>query len=154
MQNRRKQKLIDWPIQGRILGLIIAAVLLTSLILGGFIWYCIEVINQFTYQVGVETALGELVISRLYYFGTLAVLGIIAVILFLLLLGIQFSHRLAGPLYRIRRDLEQMRRSGKINVIYTRAKDFHQELVRVLNHFLLDCRKQIKKNEEGEEESQ
>ena len=148
MENRRRRKLIDWQIQGRMIGLVVAAVFSTALVLGSFIWYCVEVILHLSQQAGVEAQFGELILGQIYYFGTLVILGLLAVLLLLILLTIRFSHRLAGPLYRIKKDLKKMRNSGKINVIYIRARDFHQELVRSLNHLLLDCRKKIEKKTE------
>ena len=149
MENRRRRKLIDWPIQGRMVGLVVGAVVLSAIVLGSFIWYCMEVIFHLSQHAGVDPQFGEMIVSQFYYFGTLVILGLVVVLLLLLLLTIRFSHRLAGPLYRVRKDLDKMRNSGKINVIYIRSRDFHQELVRSLNHLLLDCRKKIeKKNEE------
>ncbi|MGM0380712.1 MAG: hypothetical protein ACQEP7_01885 [bacterium] len=151
MANRRKRKLINWSIQGRMVGLVVGAVLLTSLVLGSFIWYCIKVIDVLSRQAALRPEFREIISGQLFYFGILVILGILAVLILLILLTIRFSHRLAGPLYRVRQDLEQMRNSGKINVIYIRARDFHQELVRSLNHLLLECRKKIE-NANPEEE--
>ncbi len=51
--------------------------------------------------------------------------------------GMIFSHRIAGPIYRMQTDLLNMvaDQSGKIKMIHFRKKDFFKELAAAFNQF-------------------
>ena len=142
MDNRRRQKIVDWAVQGRIIVLVLAGVLLTTVVFAGFTWYCVETIASISRSHPHVVA--ENINAQLRYFGIMTFLGVLTVIVFLLLLAIRMSHRMAGPIFRIKKDLDQMRNSGKINIIYIRTDDFHGDAVRAINQMLLYCRKKIK----------
>ena len=44
-----------------------------------------------------------------------------------------FSHKIAGPIYRIRKSLQQVQKEGKWETMYTRKGDYFPELVSDIN---------------------
>ncbi len=139
MDNRRTKKIINPGIQGRILVLVLAAIILTVAMMGGFVWFCVQTIENLAQS---HPYMDYATISEnIRYFSVMSFLGILTLAIFLILLTVRLTHRMAGPIFRIKKEMDQMRSSGKINIIYIRSDDFHQDVVRSINQFLLYCRK-------------
>jgi nitrogen fixation/metabolism regulation signal transduction histidine kinase len=62
-------------------------------------------------------------------------------ILLLMIFGLFYSHRMAGPLYRIQKNLKELKQGESVTEIQIRKNDHFQELVGLLNDLL----KKIKK---------
>ena len=57
-------------------------------------------------------------------------------VLFSIGYGILFSHRIAGPLYRLRMHLDQQRKEKKLKPLHFREADFFQEIPESYNHMI------------------
>ncbi len=138
MKNRRKTLVVDWQLQGRMILLVLVPVLLTLLICAGFGWYSLYIIEE----AGIAEQLNLLseVAKHLQRIGLLVFLGVMAVLFLSLLVTIRFSNKVVGPIYRIKEDLDAMRQNDSMDLIYTRQGDYHQQLVRSLNNFIINTR--------------
>lgn len=58
----------------------------------------------------------------------------LVVLAVLLTWGLMLSHRIAGPIYRICKDLKAAKETGDLKPIQMREKDYFQELGTALNH--------------------
>lgn len=142
MENRRSRKIVNFAVQGRIIVLVLLGIILTTVMLSGFIWFCLGTVE--TLATSNPYVDYDAISANVRYFSILSFLGILIVAIFLILLAIRMSHRMAGPIFRIKKEMDQMRSSGQINIIYVRSDDFHQDAVRSINQFLLYCRKKIR----------
>lgn len=57
-------------------------------------------------------------------------------VLLIVVFGIFYSHKLAGPLYRIETDLKYMLDNDEVHPIHLRKNDFYQNLADLLNQFI------------------
>ncbi len=146
MENRRSRLVVDWSIQGRILGMVLGCILLTALVMGGFVWYCLSVLEQVN---ALYPRASQLMFEHsIYKMAILTGLGLAVVVIYAFLLAIRFSHRLVGPIFRIREELIEMRDRDELDLVYTRKNDFHKDLVRALNNFIINFRDRLEKPEE------
>jgi hypothetical protein len=128
-QNRRRQMVIDRPVQSRIILTVswppAVALAFTSLVLG---YLCIR-LSEEALQAQIE--LPSLIPIFMTVMGFLLVAST-----YLAFNALKFSHRIAGPMYRIRKTLEAVE-AGDLGV---RAKlrdgDFLVEVAEQLNGFL------------------
>lgn len=126
VQNKRKRlRLVDKEVQMKYLGLLVSIVLFTSLIFSGIIWRTIKI---------VEKNQTSLVNSPPY--GTIAGLVGIAV-LFCLLASVYFglltSHRFMGPLYRLKKSIDELVKGSYGGKISFRENDLKFRLAQVYN---------------------
>lgn len=56
-------------------------------------------------------------------------------------LGIKLSHRVAGPIYRMTKHLEQLSESGEVREVKFREKDYFLELENEFNKFIRNNKK-------------
>lgn len=62
------------------------------------------------------------------FFITAGVISIISIFL-----GVRFSHRLAGPIFRLKKELQRLNAGEKIDPIHLRDSDYFKELAEELN---------------------
>ncbi|MFB6347568.1 MAG: hypothetical protein ABEK50_17770 [bacterium] len=134
MEERSWFNLINFNIQFRLMFILISAILFNTLLMGGFIWYCLSLMFE-------DVSLGAIIqgISpQMMSYGvvtTVAVLvagGLFCVVLF------RETHRIVGPIYRIKEELKTIHETGSVKPISVRSDDHFQELVKELNLVLLD----------------
>jgi len=60
------------------------------------------------------------------------------ILIFLVTGGVIYSHRIAGPLYKMRKHMQDITKGKKLDTleIQFRRKDFFQEMVSVYNHMI------------------
>lgn len=146
MDSRRNQLIVNWKVQGRILGLIIGAVFLSALVMGGLLYYCLSVLYEIS---ALHPEIAAMVFERsVIKLIALTGLGLLVVIIYASLLAIRFSNRVVGPIYRITQELEEMRNNDRLDLIYTRKQDFHKGLVRALNNFIINFRDEVEAESE------
>lgn len=134
MTQQRRFRIIEGEIQWWIFNTVIAGILLTVAISAALITYLLSL---------VRTTLSGLPPDRLEWFLNRAVdATAFAVMIEVLMISIAgfyalyASHRIAGPLYRIREDLREMAASGKSFPIHTRPNDKLVSLVATINQVL------------------
>ncbi|GEM_PF-7083084 len=147
MKNRRKKLVVDWQIQGRMLLLVLIPVLLTLILAGSVGWYAFYLLD--TAGILEQLSMQPEITNSLLRISLLAFLGVMALLCLSLLVALRFSNQVVGPIYRIKEDLNAMRQNDSLDLIYTRRGDYHQQLVRSLNNFIINLRDLF----EGEENS-
>ncbi len=60
------------------------------------------------------------------------------IMIFSAIYGLVLSNKIAGPIYRIQKDLERLREGQSIDRIHVRKDDYFQELAVIINRILLD----------------
>lgn len=69
----------------------------------------------------------------------------IGALIFLTLLGILLSHRVAGPVLRVQKHLENLAEGKTLEDVTFREKDYFPELAQSMNGFVAKYRKLVKK---------
>lgn len=133
MKERRTYSVVDSPIQLRLLAVVTGLFLVVALLGGSYVWYLLETINSVSSgQLEFTPAL----YSTLYYKGLVTLFSLIFTVFVGLFLIIRESHRVVGPLFRLKDELRQMRSTGKIRMLTIRDRDRIHGFVRELNQLL------------------
>lgn len=134
--NQRWYSLVNIPVQGGILALFVLGLLMHIVILGAFTAYCLWIFDLFVgFEVMHQSGMG-VTVELLWENGSIALGALLVVLAFFCLATLKLSHRIAGPLYRVKDDLREMARTGEIREISVRRDDFFRTFVRELNRVL------------------
>ncbi len=111
---RRIRFLVKKGMQFRFLGLILISVLLPTLLVGACLYWLI--FSMMAQQLGIPESIAynlPPVISRV---NGILIVGLPVLLLLLLGWGLLLSHRIAGPIYRLERELDRIAREGDFSV--------------------------------------
>ncbi|MBI4055317.1 MAG: hypothetical protein HY402_04200 [Elusimicrobia bacterium] len=141
MTFRRRKYWILPDFQGRMIrrwvGLVFLAIVFTNLVTLGFVWYQdLQTRGSFFY-VSHELGTDPIIVPRweIILPSLLVALGI--GFLLTVLAGIFYSHRLAGPLYRIHTALQEFAAGKSPGPIQLRKNDELKELAEDINRLLI-----------------
>lgn len=129
----RRQYLVNKQIQFSYAWLLILCVGIVIIIFGASLWYLMEVF---------QNIVGEEVLPKVYIntvqnqFLMGIILALIIVSCLLLVLGVYASHRVAGPMYRIAKNLNLIGVEEQIDTIQIRRKDQLKEMADAFNHMV------------------
>jgi len=131
---KRKNYLINKPLQFAYAGITVWLLLIAIILIGTFTYYItlntilnqLQVKNQLVDAYKTVSTINLILIKRV---GILLIL----VILFALILEIFFLHRIAGPIYRIEKTLNDIAEGKKVQPIKLRKKDFFKSLAASVN---------------------
>ena len=111
---KRRKFLVKKGMQFRFLGLILISVLFPTLLVGACLYWLI--FSMMAQQLGIPESIAynlPPVISRV---DGILIVGLPVLLLLLLGWGLLLSHRIAGPIYRLERELNRMAREGDFSV--------------------------------------
>ncbi len=131
---RRKNYLINKPLQFTYTGIAIWLLLIAIILVGTFTYYItlntilnqLQMENQLIDAYKIVSKINSILIKRL---GILLIL----VIFFAFILEILFLHRISGPIYRIEKTLNDIADGKKVQPIKLRKKDFFKSLAVSVN---------------------
>jgi methyl-accepting chemotaxis protein len=134
---RRRNYLINKTLQFAYSGLAIWILLIAIILIGSFTYYItlqtilseMEAQNQLFNAYQVVKNINMILGKRLG-------LMLTAVIIFTLVLEIFYLHRIAGPVYRIQKTLNEMSEGKKIDSVRLREKDFFKTLAEAVNNLI------------------
>ena len=135
MLRRRKNYLINKPMQFAYMGIAIW-LLLVGIILAGTVTYYITLDTILTQMEATRTFSGQMYEVVRAINSVLSVkIGVLLVFLVVLtgVLEILYMHRLAGPVYRIERTLREVIEGRGFSPIHLRQKDFFKSLADAVN---------------------
>jgi len=133
---RRWHSLINIPIQLGILGLFVTGMFLVTMIFCSLLWYCLHLLYSSLILLTHDPLLLEHV-QEIVWERASVVLGTLLIVVSIAgFLIIRLTNRIAGPIYRINQELQEMIRKGEAHEIRVREGDFFQDLVARLNRLL------------------
>ena len=141
MFKRRKQYFIKKRLQFKYLLFVFSAMLLPTLVCGTALYYLIW--QTVAAEVAVPEAIAESLIPALEKVNMILLITLPIIFVVMLLLAIIISHRIAGPIYRIEKELAEISKGDYSRRIKLRSRDELQEIAEGVNS-LLDV---LKKNE-------
>jgi len=133
----RKQYLVNRELQLSYTRLLIICVAIVILIFGLSLWYQSKI-----YLSALQEAIGEEALPHSYVvstqnrflIGSFVAMAIISCLLFIL--GIYSSHRIAGPMYRITKNMKLVGMENDVDTIQIRKKDQLKEMADAFNHMV------------------
>lgn len=123
-KERRRQYLVNKKLQFEFVRLLIIQAAVPIITLGILLY----MVNNM-YLLSIQTIIGSTIISdteidsvlNFSIFAMSALLAVMAVLLWYL--GIRFSHRIAGPLYKLEKGMDKLANGEKVEPIYFRKTD-------------------------------
>ena len=127
------------PIQSKYLFIVVMAMLVPTLLLSGCLYFLFFTFmaEQFALPEGIYVML----MPVFYKINLLMILGVPAVFTLVLAWAFAISHRFAGPIERVERELDEMLAASSWDrKIQLRAKDDLSGLVDRINRVIASCR--------------
>jgi len=131
---KRKKILINKPVQFIFTGITIYFILIVIIVIGGLTYFItlntilsqLEIENKFINAYEIVKNINILLLKRI---------GILVILLIILVfyLEIRFLHRIAGPLFRIEKTLQEISEGKEVEPIKLRKKDFYKSLAESVN---------------------
>lgn len=133
-RNKRKKRLLGTPIQTKLLILIFASATIPTAITVGVLYYLI--LSLLDWQLGASVAFSAhlIFIAKQIHFIFFMTLPLFFLLLWLV--SLELSNRIAGPLYRLERELDARISGAAHGEIRLRAKDELRELVKKINKLI------------------
>ena len=134
IKNRRRRYVVEKKLQTEFTFLMLVQMVIPTLIFGVFIY-----LGSKMYLSCIQSIIGNSAISDPYVDGILNFLllslagFLIVVVLLLIFLGIRFSHHVAGPIYRLKRDMKKLAKGDKIEHLQFRKTDMLNGIDEQLN---------------------
>jgi methyl-accepting chemotaxis protein len=135
----RRQYLVNKNLQLSYAWLLVLCVGLVILIFGLSLWYINNIyVGLFHKILGEEVLPQEYVTSIQRQFIVAIPIGLVIISCLLLALGIYASHRIAGPMYRITKNLGLvgMNNESELDTIQIRKRDQLKEMADAFNHMV------------------
>lgn len=136
MEERRWFSLVNIPLQGGLITAVSGAIIFSSIPLGAYIIFLLNVFFNRLYEFLPSPTLVSHVQKSLMLMGYLVVGTYLITVAVFVLLMMWISNRIAGPIYRISRELDRMAQTGEIDTVDVREGDFFEDLVVSLNGLL------------------
>ncbi len=133
-KNRRRKKFIGTPFQKKILLLVFLAALIPMGIAAFCLYYLI--FNLMAWQIGIPEAVACNLIPVARRVNLIILVSLPVVLLVIWKVALELSHRIAGPLYRLEKELGErivFDRKGPISV---RRNDELKSLVEKINKLI------------------
>lgn len=132
--NRRKIKYLGTPIQKKLLFFICIAALIPAGIVAVCLYYLI--FNLLAGELAIPEAIAYTLLPVAKKVNLIILISLPTVLLIIWLMALEFSNRIAGPLYRIEKELDQRISGEKKGAIKLRRKDEMKDLVDKINKIL------------------
>jgi len=131
---KRRNYLVNKPLQFAYAGIAIWLLLIAIILVGTFTYYItlntilnqLQMENQLIDAYRIVSTINSILIKRIGFL-------LIFVILLALILEILFLHRIAGPIYKIEKTLNDIANGKKVQPIKLRKKDFFKSLAASVN---------------------
>lgn len=134
MFERRKMVFINKKLQLHYVLFVFLAMIVTTLISVGGAYYLIW--QTIAAELAIPEIIAETLLPALNKVNIMLLVSLPLVFLVIILLAVAVSHRIAGPIYRVERDLEEIVKGDYSRRIKFRVGDDLQELAEGINKLL------------------
>ncbi len=139
---RRKRYLVKKGLQFRYLGLILAAVVLPALLISGCFYYLI--FSLMAEQLAIPESIAYNLMPVFHKINAILIIGMPLIIVMLLILGLRISHKIAGPIYRLEKELDEIAKGNFAIRIKMRSRDELIGIAQKINRILDRAQEKIK----------
>lgn len=134
MFNRRRKYFIKKRLQFKYLLFVLLAMLIPTTVCGGVLYYLIW--QTIAAEIAIPEMLAENLVPALNKVNIILSISLPLVFLLMLLLSIYISHKIAGPVYRLERELIEIANGDYSRRIKFRSNDELQEIADNINKLL------------------
>lgn len=132
--NRRRKKYLGTAFQKKLLFLVFASSIIPAAVVALGLYYLI--FNTLALEMVIPEVIAYNLLPLLRKVNLIIGITLPIVLVVIWFLALELSHRIAGPLYRIEKELDEMLQSGKRGPIKLRPKDELKSLADKLNRLL------------------
>jgi len=132
--NKRRRKYLGGSFQNKMLFLVFASATIPATIVTLCLYYLI--FNTLAWQMVIPESIAYNLIPVLQRVNIILAISIPIVLIILWLIALELSHRVAGPVYRIEKELEDRISGEKQGPIKLRKNDEFQSLADKINQFI------------------
>jgi nitrogen fixation/metabolism regulation signal transduction histidine kinase len=133
-QNKRKKKFVGTSLQRKLLILIFASAVIPAAIIAISLYYL--VFNLLAYQMGIPEFIAYNLLPVVHKVNLIIFIAVPISLFLIWLVAIDLSNRIAGPIYRMERELNARLTGEKSGPISVRKKDEIRPLVEKINKLI------------------
>jgi signal transduction histidine kinase len=141
-KRKRRQLFIKGTLQGRYLRLLVLAMFLPTVFIGGCLYYLI--LHIMAEEIVFPDAIASLLFPAIQKINIIILIGLPVLFFVILILGLFLSHRIAGPVFRLERDLEEIAEGHFDRRIAFRKKDEMRSVAEKVNRLLDKVQERLK----------
>lgn len=141
---RRKKYLVKIGLQFRYLGLILAAVILPVFLISACLYYL--VFQLMAEQLAIPESIAFNLMPVFHKINFILIFGVPVIAAALLFLGLSISHRIAGPIFRIEKELAEISKGDFSRRIKLRKRDELASVAGAINRLLDKVEPKLKKH--------
>lgn len=134
IENKRKKKFIGTSVQKKTLFLVFIAAALPTVITGACLYYLI--FNMMASQLGIPEAIAYNVIPVARKINIIIAVALPITLAAIWLMALEFSNRIAGPIYRLERELDKVISGERVSHIRLRKNDELKVLADKINKLI------------------
>ena len=132
--NRRRKKYLGTVFQKKLLFLVFASALIPAVIVAVCMYYLI--FNMLAVQMVFPEAIANNLMPVLHKVNIILGVSIPITLLLIWIIALELSHRIAGPIYRLEKELDERISGAKQGPVKLRKKDEFKLLVDKLNKLI------------------
>lgn len=132
--NKRRIKYLGTPFQKKLLFLVFASAVIPAVIISACLYYL--VFHMLAIQMAFPEAIAYNVMPVLHKVNIILAISLPVCLFLIWVISLELSHRAAGPLYRMEKELDERIRGQKQGPIKLRKNDEFKSFVDKLNKVL------------------
>ncbi|UCD14870.1 MAG: methyl-accepting chemotaxis protein [Candidatus Omnitrophota bacterium] len=134
MEERRRRKFVDIPFQRKLLIFIFVSAMIPAVIVAICLYYLI--FNLLAQQMVIPEAIAYNLIPVARKVTVIIFISLPVTLLIIWIIAVEMSHKIAGPLFRLERELDRRISGEDSSYITVRKKDELKSLVEKINQLL------------------
>jgi len=134
LNNKRRKKFLGTAFQNKILFLVFASAVIPSAFIAICLYYLI--FNTLAWQMVIPEAIAYNLMPALHKVNAIIFISMPLILLLIWLIALEISHRMAGPVYRMEKELDARIKGEKKGPIILRQKDEFKILVEKINKLI------------------
>jgi hypothetical protein len=132
--NMRKAKFINTPVQNKTLTLVFLAAVVPAAIVSVCLYYLI--FNMLAWQLGIPEIIAYNLVPVARKVNIILLASLPVALFFIWFAALELSHRIAGPIYRLEKELTDRLEGKKTGPIQLREKDELKQLADKINNLM------------------
>ena len=133
--NKRKARFIGTALQNKTLLIVFVAALVPAAIIALCLYYLI--FNMLAWQIGIPEAIAYNLVPVARRVNLIILIALPITLFVIWFIALELSHRIAGPLYRLEKELNERIDGKKSGPIQLREKDELKELADKINKLIV-----------------
>ena len=139
---RRRQLFIKGSLQGRYLRLLVLAMFVPTVFVGACLYYLI--LNILAEEIVFPDAIASLLFPAIQRINLIVLIGLPILFVLIFILGLFLSHRIAGPVFRLEKELDEIAKGRFDKRITFRKKDELRGVEEKINKLLDKVQERLK----------